>query len=228
MTLDKGLDWDSLLPKNTPSTSIQIEPVTGVIREPIVPSPKVSHKVEHDYTSQLKEPSVRKSTTSKYELPKDLELDLNLAMVPSDNPVSDIEINLLYSQGTQKEENKSSDMKQMMREKGFDIESLLAAENPSQPQQDPEEIDYQKALDELNALDYQDQSMTGLKDKFAGFKDRLNNHLEDNQNLDLAYGLGEMPPLKSPTLRTETASAGTRPKLENKLSNIKKILEEQE
>jgi hypothetical protein len=52
-------------------------------------------------------------------------------MVPSDNPVSDIEINLLYSQGTQKEENKSSDMKQMMREKGFDIESLLAAENPS-------------------------------------------------------------------------------------------------
>ena len=70
--------------------------------------------------------------------------------------------------------------------------------------------------------------MTGLKDKFAGFKDRLNNHLEDNQNLDLAYGLGEMPPLKSPTLRTETASAGTRPKLENKLSNIKKILEEQE
>ena len=149
MTLDKGLDWDSLLPKNTPSTSIQIEPVTAVIRGPIVPSPKESHKVEHDHTSQLKEPSVRKSTTSKYELPKDLELDLNLAMVPSDNPVSDIEINLLYSQGTQKEENKSSDMKQMMREKGFDIESLLAAENPSQPQQDPEEVDYQKALTQV-------------------------------------------------------------------------------
>lgn len=35
--------------------------------------------------------------------------------------------------------------------------------------------------------------MTGLKDKFAGFKDRLNNHLEDNQNLDLANYQEESP-----------------------------------
>ena len=48
-------------------------------------------------------------------------------MKPSDNPIS--EVNLLQSQGTQQEENKSSDMKQKMREKGFDIESILNGED---------------------------------------------------------------------------------------------------
>ena len=58
------------------------------------------------------------------------------------------------------------------------------------------EYDYQKALDDMNREDYEDQSMTELKDKFASFKDRLNNHLEDNQNLDLANYQEEIPPLQ--------------------------------
>ena len=207
MTLDKGLDWDSLMPKDTPYNPIEIDQVTAVIREPIVSSPQKLYKAEQDQKSQLKEPSVQKSVSSKskYEIPKDTELELNFSMKPDDNPES--EINLLQSQGT--DVKKSSDMKQKMREKGFDIESLLGAETPSKPfssiqppmmippVESPEPVDlendYQKALDDMNREDYQDQSMTGLKEKFAGFKDRLNNHLEDNQNLDLANYQEESP-----------------------------------
>lgn len=87
-------------------------------------------------------------------------------------------------------------------------------------------------------MDYPDQSATGLVNKFSAFKDRLNEHLDDNVNLDIANNPGEMPPkeetalsslakLKSPPRKPETASAGTRHKIENRLGNIKKMLEDQ-
>ena len=48
MTLDKGLDWDSLMPKDTPYNPIEIDQVTAVIREPIVSSPQKLYKAEQD------------------------------------------------------------------------------------------------------------------------------------------------------------------------------------
>ena len=87
---------------------------------------------------------------------------------------------------------------------------------------------------------YPDQSVTGLQDKFAAFKGRLNDHLDDNQNLDIANNQGEMPPWeeaplsslaelkKSPTPRKpETASVGARHKIENRLGSRQTMLEDQ-
>ena len=53
-TLDKGLDWDSLLPKReTNATPIHFEPVSAVIKEPIVaPSPKETQKIAIDLESR--------------------------------------------------------------------------------------------------------------------------------------------------------------------------------
>ena len=55
--------------------------------------------------------------------------------------------------------------------------------------------------------------MTGLKDKFAGFKDRLNNHLEDNRNLDLANYQEEMPPMEESPLQESLAKLKSSPDL---------------
>ena len=49
-TMDKGLDWDSLLPKST-ATPYKFEPVSAVIKEPVVPSPKEITKVAIDLQS---------------------------------------------------------------------------------------------------------------------------------------------------------------------------------
>ena len=81
--------------------------------------------------------------------------------------------------------------------------------------------------------------MNGLKDKFASFKDRLNNHLEDNQNLDLANYQEEMLPMEVSPLpeslaklksssdlqKPETAAVDSGQKIENRLGNIKKMIE---